>query len=78
MPLLLLSLLKGAGLVFIQKLVSASFTERILADVFFKTAKYLAKQSTNEMDDDMVEKIRVAYYNENVDIKLAVLPTEEK
>ena len=63
MPVLFLSLLKAAGTAFFGRLLGATLTERVLADVFFKLAAWLASRTSNGMDDGLVEQIRTAYYN---------------
>lgn len=64
MPTILLPILKTAVVAFGSKLIGASVSEKLIAELFFTLAKWLAAHSTNSLDDQMLEKIKQAYYGE--------------
>lgn len=48
---------------FLMHLLGAAFTEKFVAAVFFDFAEWLAKQSGNGIDDELVQKLKDAYEN---------------
>lgn len=61
MPTLLISLLRAAGGVFLSKLLGAAITEKVIAAVTFDALEWLAKQTSNGVDDKLVEQVKQAY-----------------
>ena len=47
------------------KVLSTVLTEKYVMGLFFRTAEYLAKKSTTDIDDKIVQELKEVYYGKD-------------